>query len=206
MNRLIYCSLKITILMFILLNVTCMGSCGPNYESILKDMTRLDSPSKIRVYLQNFTYERDRGVTIEPMIKDPFLFVKDHKGDCKDFANFAYRCGILHGKDVDYLSIYPKDKSKNGHAFCLWKENSKFYPLCNYTCQSPFVRHEFNSLGEIITFYQKAFNWIEVNYPRECFPLPYGLLYYPRIPDSFTSLFLNNSGTKDPKENINGSH
>jgi hypothetical protein len=170
--------------MGILLNIPSTGGCesGIEFEKVMGIMKTLDTPSKVRVFLKDYKYEKDRSITIEPMIKNPFLFYKDKKGDCKDFANFAYRCGILHDQDVSFMSVYPKDATKNGHAFCVWRVNNNLYILCNYTCNCPSVKFEFKSITEIGEFYRKVFKWDELREPpREAFPLPYGLLYYPKF-------------------------
>lgn len=147
-------------------------------EQIMDD---LDSPAEVIKYLSKFQYETDREFLVEPKVKYPHLFLSDKRGDCKDFALFAWLTAIYHGIPTRYMAVYPKDKDRVGHAFCLWKINNEYYPLCNVTIIGKSIPTKFKTISQVIDFYKKSLDYKEVKDYYPVFPLPYALCHFPDL-------------------------
>jgi hypothetical protein len=86
---------------------------------------QLKTPETIARFLwENFAFEDDqRQFGKAEHWQSPEEFLKNHKGDCEDFARFAYEVFKLNGTTAFLLNVYGETF---GHTVCVFKENGKY--------------------------------------------------------------------------------
>jgi predicted transglutaminase-like cysteine proteinase len=86
---------------------------------------QLQTPEQITRYMwRNFLFENDaRQFGREDYWQSPEEFLMTRKGDCEDFATFAYEILKLNGYSAYLLNIYG---GKYSHTVCVFKENGKY--------------------------------------------------------------------------------
>ena len=92
----------------------------------LRDLaSQLKTPEAIAQYLwRNFTYESDRYLFgKDNVLQSPETMMETRKGDCEDFAMFAYQLLKMNGIKAFLFNVYGNGY---GHSVCVFKENGKF--------------------------------------------------------------------------------
>ena len=89
---------------------------------------QLQTPEQIARYMwRHFAYETDqRQFGNQDHWQTPEEFMKNGKGDCEDFARFAYELLKLNGYEAYLLNIYGGHYS---HTVCVFKENGKYQAI-----------------------------------------------------------------------------
>lgn len=88
----------------------------------------LKTPHDIAHYIwRHFSFETDRRQFGEnERIQTAEELLLNKRGDCEDFARFAYEILKLKGKRPMILNLYGK---KYAHSVCLFKENGGYYVI-----------------------------------------------------------------------------
>lgn len=154
-------------------------SSGPELTKMQSLFSSLNSPEKIIKYLHPFEYQHDLAPQIEPRTKSPERFLKDGKGDCKDFSNFAYKCAQFNDipSRLYYIACFGKPYA---HAVCIWKIDHKFIPICNVTATYNKVLR-FNHIDDLFEWYKARFKWERIDSYHPIVLLPYFLLSFPNL-------------------------
>ena len=86
---------------------------------------QLQTPEQIARYMwRHFLFENDRRqFGREDYWQSPEEFLLTGKGDCEDFARFAYETLKLNGYSAYLLNIYG---GRYSHTVCVFKENGKY--------------------------------------------------------------------------------
>lgn len=149
-----------------------------SYRNDYFEFRKLTTPLSITRYLSKFKYQYDEvyklqlfglevSYPLEPGIKNVGQFVKDQKGDCKDFAWFTFTIATLNGLPSKICTIYPPKGV--GHAFCLIKYNNKIYSFCNATTIGKTKPTSFKTKEALLEYYRKLFNWSKIDTEYEVY-------------------------------------
>ncbi len=85
---------------------------------------QLKTPESIARFLwKNFSFENDERQFGKDHWQSPQEFLSNHKGDCEDFARFAYEILKRNGAHPLLVNVYSR---KSGHTICLYKEDGNF--------------------------------------------------------------------------------
>ncbi len=89
----------------------------------------LSSPEAIARYMwKNFGVESDQAnFGQEDHWQSPEELLATKKGDCEDFARFAYEILRLNGRKAFMVNIY--DKHGYGHTVCVFSENGRYQAI-----------------------------------------------------------------------------
>ena len=122
----------------------------------LRDLAdQLKTPEAVANYMwHNFSFEKDQSQFGKNEVwQAPLQFIETKKGDCEDFAWFAYEMLRINGKKSSILNIYGNGF---GHSVCVFTENGRF----NMIDGNKVVRLEAKDLKdvayEIYPFWQSA--------------------------------------------------
>lgn len=90
--------------------------------------SQLQSPDQILRYLwKNFLFEKDeRLFGTEDYWQSPEEFLQNGKGDCEDFAQFAYALLKQQGVSAFLLNIYG---DRFSHTVCMFKKDGKYQAI-----------------------------------------------------------------------------
>ena len=88
------------------------------------------SPRRVNDYMQVcFTYASDRILHGEEELwQPPRITFRSKRGDCEDYAIFAWHVLRVHGHRAHLFAAFTGDA---GHAVCAFREGDRYHTICN---------------------------------------------------------------------------
>ncbi len=132
------------------------ASAIPFPQLFLQVATSLSNPESIAKYMwKNFRVESDQNqFGQEERWQSPDELLNNQRGDCEDFARFAYEILKLNGTNAWLVSIY--GRGGYGHTVCIFSENGLYHAIDGTDVKRFKAKSLTEVFGKIYPFWQKA--------------------------------------------------
>ena len=116
---------------------------------------QLQTPDQIARYMwRNFAFEEDqRNFGTEDHMQSPEEFLQTRKGDCEDFARFAYELLKMNGVDAFIMNIYG---GQYAHSICVFKENGNYQAIDGTNVRRYNAKHLNDLSSQIYAFWKTS--------------------------------------------------
>ena len=127
------------------------------FQNVLHGLAAsLSSPDALARYMwRNFSVESDQSnFGQEDHWQSPEELLATRKGDCEDFARFAYEILRMNGRTAFMINIY--GRHGYGHTVCVFSENGR-YDVIDGTDVKRLQTHSLTDIfGKIYPQWEKA--------------------------------------------------
>ncbi len=127
------------------------------FQNVLSGLAAsLSSPDTLARYMwKNFSVESDQSnFGQEDHWQSPEELLATRKGDCEDFARFAYEILRMNGRKAFMISVY--GKGGYGHTVCVFLENGRYNVIDDTEVKRLQARSLTDVFGKIYPQWEKA--------------------------------------------------
>lgn len=117
---------------------------------------QLSGPEAIAGYMwKNFRVESDqKNFGREEYWQSPQELLQNRRGDCEDFARFAYELLRAQGRKAWLISLY--GRGGYGHTVCIFSEDGFYHVIDGSEVKRSKAKTLSKVFGKIYPFWQKA--------------------------------------------------